>query len=279
MSTASSVLVRSAGRRIGRADAEYLLGHLLGCKRHELYLGAEVPPRIASRFVRLVKQAERGCPVQYLVGTAPFMDFTVKVNRRVLIPRPETEELVLRALARLHRSYGAAASSLLALDFGTGSGCIAIAIARQLPQARIIAVDRSLAALRLARENARQLGVARRIRFIQAASLTARPLARLGSRLDLLIANPPYIPTERLHRLPRAVRDYEPRLALDGGPKGTKIVEMLLSQGPALLKPQGVLAIEIDHTHGRYVRNLAPTAEIEPDLAGRTRYVFLTAAA
>lgn len=278
MSPASSVLVRSAGRRIGRADAEYLLGHLLGCRRHELYLGVEVPPRIATRFARLVKQAEQGCPVQYLVGTAPFMDFTVKVNRRVLIPRPETEELVLRALARLHR-FHAGASSLLVLDFGTGSGCIAIAVARQLPRARIIAVDRSLAALRLAQENARRLGAGRRIRFIQAATLTARPLVRLGGRLDLLIANPPYIPAERFQRLPRAVRDYEPRLALDGGPKGTKIVEMLLSQGPALLRPQGLLAIEIDHTQGRYVCNLAPTAEIEPDLAGRTRYVFLTATA
>jgi release factor glutamine methyltransferase len=290
LSSDSAALVRAAARRIPQTDAEYLLESLLGRKRHEFYLGIDVPKRIAARFDRQVAKAQRGCPVQYLAGSAPFLDFEVRVDRRVLIPRPETEELVLRSLSRrslppslhpcippsLHPCIPPSLSPLV-LDFGTGSGCIAIAVARLLPRASVIAVDASRAALNVARENVRRLGVARRIRFVQARSLADRQLAQLRGKLDLLISNPPYVPTRRLARLPVSVRDHEPRLALDGGTNGTKIVAMLLEHGPTFLRPDGLMALEIDWSQGRFVRRLARSADIERDLAGRTRYAFIPA--
>ena len=163
---------------------------------------------------------------------------------------------------------------LLAVDYGTGSGCIAIALARALPEAGVLAVDASKAALAVAERNVARYGLARRIRLARARGIEDRVLSRLRGRLDLLISNPPYVPTPRLARLDRAVRR-EPRLALDGGPKGANIVAMLLTRGPGLLKPGGLLAVEIDATHEAVVRRLAPDADIERDLSGRVRYAFL----
>jgi release factor glutamine methyltransferase len=244
--------------------------------RHELYLGKAIAARTASRFRQLVARTKAGEPVQYLTRSAPFLGFDVSVDHRVLIPRPETEELVTRTLARLTsgRELQAASCGLTAVDYGTGSGCIAIALARALPEARVMAVDASKAALAVAAKNVASYGLAKRIRLTQAQSTEDRVLSRLAGRLDLLISNPPYVPTPRLARLDCAVRR-EPCLALDGGPKGANIVAMLVTRGPALLKPGGLLAVEIDDTHETIVRRLAPRAEIERDLAGRIRYAFL----
>jgi release factor glutamine methyltransferase len=250
--------------------------HLLGTKRHGLYSGGSVPKRAENRFQQLVARAKAGEPVQYLTGSAPFLDFDVHVDHRVLIPRPETEELVMRALSRAlsRRQLRTAGRRLLALDYGTGSGCIAIALARAIPEAGILAVDASKSALAVAAENVAGHGLAGRIRLAQARSLGAAFLARLRERLDLLISNPPYIPTSRLTTLDRRVRR-EPKPALDGGPKGANIVAMLLRRGPDLLRPGGLLAIEIDSTHAAVVRMLAPDAVIERDLSDRVRYAFL----
>lgn len=270
-------LLQEATGSIPRTDAEYLLMHLLQAQRHELSLGSAVPPRTASRFRRLVALTKAGEPVQHLTRSAPFLDFEVCVDHRVLIPRPETEELVARTLARIRpgRKPQAASRKLIIVDYGTGSGCIAIALARALPDARIMAVDASRNALRVAAQNVARYRLARRIRLAQARSLEDKALSRLHGRLDLLISNPPYVPTSRLTRLAKNV-GREPRLALDGGPKGANIVAMLLERGPALLKPGGLLAIEIDSTQEKAVRRLAPTVQVERDLAGRIRYVFLT---
>jgi release factor glutamine methyltransferase len=242
-----------------------------------LYFGPAIAERTASRFRRLVARTKAGEPVQYLTRSAPFLDFDVAVDRRVLIPRPETEELVTRTLARLKpegKSQKPKAKTM-AVDYGTGSGCIAIALARALPDARVMAVDASKAALAVAARNVARYGLASRVRLAQVRSLEDRVLSRLRGRLDLLVSNPPYVPTPRLARLDRAVRR-EPRLALDGGTKGANIVAMLLTQGINLLRPGGLLAVEIDATHEAVVRGLAPHAEIERDLAGRIRYAFLT---
>jgi release factor glutamine methyltransferase len=270
-------LLRLAANSISRADAEYLLMHLLRVKRHQLYLGAAVPTRTATRFRQLVARAGKGEPVQYLVRSAPFLDFNVHVDRRVLIPRPETEELVARTLAILKSKARSQKPGIKtgAVDYGTGSGCIAIALARALPAARVLAVDVSKAALAVAARNVSKYGLATRIRLVQAKSLSSPALTRLRGRLDLLISNPPYVPTQRLTRLEKNVQR-EPRPALDGGPKGANIVAMLLEHGPVLLKPGGLMAIEIDATHEAIVRRLAPGAEVERDLAGRIRCVFLS---
>jgi release factor glutamine methyltransferase len=251
--------------------------HVLRVRRHRLFIGMSVTAQAAARFRRLTARARQGEPVQYLVGSAPFLDFDVRVDSRVLIPRPETEELVMRTLARIRPGGKPQAGSrkLSAVDFGTGSGCMAIALARAFPEMDILAVDASRAALTVAARNVSEHGLARRIRLARADSLRERALTRLRGRLDLLISNPPYVPTSRLARLDKNVRR-EPRLALDGGPKGANIVAMLLEHGPVLLKPGGLMAIEIDATQAEVVRRLAASAEVEHDLAGRTRYVFMT---
>jgi release factor glutamine methyltransferase len=162
-----------------------------------------------------------------------------------------------------------------AVDYGTGSGCIAIALARALPEAGILAVDSSKAALAVAARNVAGLDLADRIRLARVRTLSEPVLTRLHGKLDLVISNPPYVPTSRIARLAPNVRR-EPKLALDGGPKGANIVAMLLTQGPDLLSFGGLLALEIDSTHAPVVRRLAPSAQVERDLAGRIRYVFLT---
>jgi release factor glutamine methyltransferase len=270
-------LLREAAGLVPKTDAEFLLTYLLGVPRHELYIETTIPARTAARFLRLAACVRAGEPVQYLVCSAPFLDFDAYVDRRVLIPRPETEELVTRTLSRL-KSKGRSPqpeARMRALDFGTGSGCIAIALARAVPEMTILAVDASKAALAVAARNVSKHGLGRRIRLALAKNTFTPALARLRGRLDLLITNPPYVPTGRLARLAKNVRR-EPRLALDGGPKGANIVAMLLEHGPGLLKPGGLLAMEIDSTQEAIVRALAPLAEVERDLAGRIRYVFLT---
>ncbi len=261
-------LVRRAGELLSREEAEFLLLGITGWYRHEIYTRSrKINKRQAERFWWMVRQAHRGVPVQYLVQQAPFLDFAVHVDERVFIPRPETEELVLRASVRVR-------SPRLILDYGTGSGCIAIALARMFSTAAVWAVDISPAALAVARRNIRRHQLQSRVRTICLETLTDDRLDFLRGKLDILIANPPYIPRERLGLIDRRVRDYEPRLSVDGGPGGTAVVEMLLSYGPGFLKPGGLLALEVDHTQEGFVRTRLPGAEIEKDFAGYVRYVF-----
>lgn len=258
-----------------RPEAEFLLEHLLQCKRHELYLEEKpVPSAVRRRFLTLARRAARGEPVQYLVQSAPFLDFELYVDPRVFIPRPETEELVVRAVTRLHATLSSSHRPVV-LDFGTGSGCIAIALARMFPRLKILAVDSSPAALEVCRLNCYRLRVASRIRTILASDLCHPQLYRLRGKVTLLISNPPYVPTSRLRRLQARVRNYEPLAALDGGPKGINIVTMLLNQGREMLAPGGLLALEIDSTASRYLSRLVPEAALERDLTGRIRYLFL----
>lgn len=266
--TPTSALLRQADSLIPRPEAEFLILSLLGKKRHQIYdPGFKIPTHLARRFLQLCRQAKTGIPPQYLVRSAPFLDIDLYVDRRVVIPRPETEELVLRTLTRCP------AASLI-VDYGTGSGCIAIALVRRLPAARVVAVDSSSAALQVARRNIRNHRLSRRISLVRASSLLAPALSALRGRLDLLIANPPYIPSRRLARLESRVRSFEPLTGLDGGPDGATIVRMLLQQGPGFLRPGGLLALEIDHRHGWLVRSLLPGAITETDLSGRIRYAF-----
>ena len=265
-----AALIRAAERTIPVADAEFLLGHLIDRSRHRLYLEtAPIDTKTIRRFLQLVDRAKTGTPVQYLVRSAPFLDFSVCVDRRVLIPRPETEELVTRALARMP-----APASVV--DYGTGSGCIAIAVARHHPGARVVAVDVSPAAIEVARLNTHQFGLTDRVRFVIAGSAAGLGDAVPLGSVDLLISNPPYIPSARLPSLDPNVRDHEPHLSLDGGADGTKILAMLIEEGPPLLAPGGLMALEIDAGHADRLKTLLPDAVIEPDLAGRPRYLFHT---
>jgi release factor glutamine methyltransferase len=227
------------GSESPRLDTEVLLAHALGCKRIELYTrhDEEVSDDSRQRFRALIRQRMEGCPVAYLVGRKEFYSLELEVSRAVLIPRPDTETLVEECL-RLAKDVAEPA----VLDMGTGSGCLAVAVAKYAKQARVIAIDISAEALAVATRNAAKHGVAERVRFLQ-GDLFA-PLSE-GERFDFILSNPPYIPRDDIAGLQAGVRDYEPHLALDGGADGLEVLGRLVAGAPARLKPGGYLLVEI----------------------------------
>jgi release factor glutamine methyltransferase len=184
----------------------------------------------------MVRRRQEGCPTAHIVGKKEFYSLDFAVSPATLIPRPDTELLVDEAL----RQAKPLTDPLIA-DIGTGTGCVAVALAHRLPKARIVAVDISAEALETARGNATRLGVADRVDF-RLGDLLA-PLA--GLRPDLIVSNPPYIPTNDIAGLDPGVRDHEPALALDGGPDGLRVIERLAEQALSLLAPGGRLLVEI----------------------------------
>ena len=247
-----------------RRDTETLLLHLVGKNRAWLmtHLDEDFAGCTAIRFASLLDRRQRGEPIQYIVGEAEFFGLPFKVTPDVLIPRPETEHLVEKAieLARLR-----AASRIV--DVCTGSGAIAVALARGLPAAEITATDLSDAALTIARENAKHNGVEPRIRFLQGDLLA--PVA--GERFDLVVANPPYVPTIDRESMSVEVRDYEPALALFAGVDGLDIYRRLIPAAYAALVPGGFIALEIGYGQAPAVERLLAAAgfrqiEFIPDL-------------
>ncbi len=231
--------LRQKGSESPRLDTEVLLAHALGCKRIDLYSrhDEEAPEQGRQRFRELVRQRVEGCPVAYLVGRKEFFSLEFTVNRSVLIPRPDTECLVVECL-RLAKPM----PEPTILDVGTGSGCIAVAVAKHLKTARVTAVDISPEALAVAASNADKHGVGERIRFVQGDLFASLPP---GERFDFILGNPPYIPREEIAKLADGVRNYEPHLALDGGVDGFAVFERLIAEAPAHLNPGGYLLIEI----------------------------------
>jgi len=219
-------------------DAERLLRHVLGWDRARLVVSWSdpVPEEAAARFEALVDQRARRVPLQHLTGTQAFWRHEFLVTPGVLIPRPETEIVVEQAL-RLMRGRPAPAI----LDVGTGSGCIALSLAAELPAAQVDAIDASPAALAVARENARRLGLEGRVRFHEGDLLA--PVA--GRRFDLIASNPPYVDPATRPSLAPEVRDHEPALALfpPGGP--LDVYRRLAPQAAAALRPGGFLLLEV----------------------------------
>jgi release factor glutamine methyltransferase len=227
------------GSESPRLDTEVLLAHVLACKRIELYTRYEEQANddVRQRFKDLVRRRVEGCPVAYLVGRKEFFSLEFEVGPAVLIPRPDTETLVVELL-RLAKDMIAPEI----LDIGSGSGAIAISAARQHKSAKVTAVDVSESALAVAKRNAEKNNVAERVRFFHGdlfAPLTA------GEKYDFIVSNPPYIPHEDLATLPVGVRDYEPHVALDGGPGGFVVFDRLVREARAWLKPGGHLIVEI----------------------------------
>jgi release factor glutamine methyltransferase len=223
-----------------RASAELLLGHVLGLDRLSLYLNAERPLEIGEleRFSECIKRRLCREPVQYITGTQEFWSLPLTVTPDVLIPRPETE-LLVEALLDFARETGLEQMRLM--DVGTGSGAIAVAAARELPKAVVVAGDLSLAALELARENARRHRVAERTLF-----LCTDLFSGLGRVLfDAVVTNPPYVKSSDFPLLPREIREYEPRYALDGGEDGLQTARVIVDQAPDFLRSGGILALEM----------------------------------
>lgn len=271
-------LLREGTRRLGglggspRLDAELLLGHALGQRREELYrsLFSEVPAAGEETYTALLAEREARRPVAQLLGKRDFWSFTLTVSNATLIPRPETEELVARALARIP-----ADASWTVADLGTGSGAIALAIARERPACKVLATDLSKPALAVARRNAKALGV-KNIAFRQGDWFT--PLPRPDSikwRFNMLVSNPPYIAAAEWADTDPEL-GFEPRLALDGGRDGLAAYRVLTDGAPRYLRPGGWLLVEHGYEQGPDVQDLMKRAGFQhvntwADLAGRPR--------
>jgi release factor glutamine methyltransferase len=234
--------LKGRGADSPRLDAEILLAHALGCQRIQLYTTFEDSPKDAERaaFRELVRQRAEGTPVAYLVGRKEFYSLSFKVGPGVLIPRPETE-LIVVTLLDLVKQRGDSSPPEIA-DVGTGSGILAVTLAKHLPAARVVATDRSKAALSIVEENARQHGVTDRVQCIECDLLGGVDAA---TQFDFIVSNPPYVSSAEYGKLPRDVRDFEPREALLAGPKGTEVIERLIEQAATRLRPGGRLLIEI----------------------------------
>lgn len=235
-----------------RLSAEILLAHALGCERIELYTRYErVPDEAArARFREHVRRAGEGEPIAYLIGYKEFFSLRFAVSPHVLIPRPETEMLVERTIAVVRGSEGRLRRIL---DVGTGSGCIAVSLARHLPDAEICASDVSPEALAVARENAERHAVGQRIELRQGDLLA--PWAD-AEPFDVIVSNPPYVATGEAESLEASVRDHEPHAALFAGPDGLALIRALIADAPGRLRPGGRLLIEIGHRHAGAVRGL-----------------------
>ena len=224
-----------------RLQTELLLAHLLKMPRMKLYLNFDrvltLPETDALR--ELIKRRGQREPLQHITGATSFCGYEIAVNRHVLVPRPETEMLAEARLAIFSATCNRQPATVL--DFCTGSGCIAIAIAAKCSNAKITATDISAAALALAKENAVKNQVAERIGFLPGDGFAA---LAAGVRFDLIVSNPPYIPSAEIETLEPEVRDFDPRLALDGGADGLDFYRRLAAEAKTFLKPDGKIMLE-----------------------------------
>jgi len=254
-----------------RLNAEHLLAHVMGRKRIDLYLEFErrLPESELTPLRELVKRRGAGEPLQHLLGTVEFCGRIFRCDKRALVPRPETEQLVELLITRFKSEI---ASSRM-VDVGTGSGVIALTLAAEFPAAEIVGVDISEDALMLARENAEQLNLADRVRFLR-----SNLFENVQPNFDLIVANLPYVSTEDRQKLSREVlRD--PEAALFAGPRGDELVRQLIAQAASWFRPGGILAMEIGI--GQSETLVAALAEKnyrdifpEKDYSGVIRFLF-----
>jgi release factor glutamine methyltransferase len=271
--------LREKGADSPRLDAEVLLAHVRGCKRIELYTAFEEPAsdELRQQFRELVKQRAAGKPVAYLVGQREFFSLPFEVTPDVLIPRPETELLVVRALDVAKQApLTERQDGIQIADVGAGSGILAVTLAKRLPSSQVAAIDVSFAALAVAQRNAERHGVTERIEWFQSDLFASVPEDR---KFDIIVSNPPYITTAELAALAGDVRRFEPELALHGGEQGTDVVSRLIPQAAERLAAEGWLLMEISPTILAAVEGLLeaePRLERRPtqkDLAGQARVV------
>jgi release factor glutamine methyltransferase len=267
--------IRDGGSTTPRLDAELLLAHVLSSERIELYMhwDAAVSATDYGRFCELLSRRSAGCPVAYLIGEREFFCRSFLVNPSVLIPRPETEHIILGAL-----DFARQVAVKTIVDVGTGCGNLAVTLAAELAGASGWALDVSRDALALAERNAERHCVAERLTFV-VSDLFAALAPDL--KFDLIVSNPPYVPTAQLAQLPIDVRDFEPHRSLDGGPDGLAVVRRLIEGSGSRLVSGGRLLLEIGPQQERPVHEFAAARacwQIQPtikDLARQPRVVVL----
>ena len=271
--------LQSAGIDAAEAEAGWMLWRLSGLSPVQLRLRGDqtVSAEHRLKLEGWVERRRRREPLQHILGTAPFLDWELEVSREVLVPRPETEVLALQAREWLRqRSSGASGRPLSVLDIGTGSGCLAIALAG-VPGVSVQAVDLSEEALRIARSNAIRLGFTG-VEFLRWDLREASPSTFRD--LDLIVSNPPYIPTGEILGLDPEVRDHDPRLALDGGPDGLEYYRILARCGRHWLRASGLLMVEFGDGQGPdlvalFAREGWCKISTEKDLSGRDRILIV----
>jgi len=285
--------LQTAGVSSHGLAAELLLQHALGRDRAWIYghPEAEMEPEAAEHFRKLVARRAAGTPTQYLTGKQEFWGIEFHVGPGVLIPRPETEHVVEVALERLKPRRAPVKSdltlrrervgrSLRIVDVGTGSGCLAVALAREVPQARVWATEISRAALAIAWHNVVRYDLEARIEFMEGSLLTPFLLGGPGENavpFDLVVSNPPYVPRSELGALPREIREHEPEEALVPGETGLEVFRPLIRQAEKVLAPGGALVLEVGAGQAGEVRPLFGEAwtqiSVAEDLAGIPRVV------
>ncbi|MGH9359428.1 MAG: peptide chain release factor N(5)-glutamine methyltransferase [Terriglobia bacterium] len=263
--------------------AELLLMHVLGCDRGFLHSHPEarIPAEAAAKYFRFIGERLTGKPTQYITSHQEFWGLDFEVTPDVLIPRPETEALV-EGVLELERNEAAGGRRLAAatsiVDVGTGSGCIALALAWELPGARLDAVDISSVALRVAERNAQRLGLAGRVQFRESDLLSIFLDEKPPRVFDVVVSNPPYVGRDELDMVQREVREFEPRLAWGELEHAEDVYRRLFPQALQLLKPGGRVAVEIGYKlQDRVVgllRDHWQNIEVRPDLAGLPRVVI-----
>jgi release factor glutamine methyltransferase len=267
---AGSLALEAAGVATARSDAEWLLAGVLGVGRFAAYLAdGGLVPAVVERYESLVRRRAAGEPLQQLIGWEAFRGLRIRVTPDVLVPRPETEVLVEWALALL------APAARLVVDVGTGSGCIACALAAERPDVRVLALDLSPAAAVVARGNVGSLALGHGVAVVVADLLAA---VRAAS-VDLVVANPPYLPAPLLPSLPREVREWEPPGALAAGEDGLSVLRPLIADARRILKPRAPLVLETagpdqaEAVAGLLAGRGYTEIERRADLTGTSRFV------
>jgi release factor glutamine methyltransferase len=277
-----------------RLQTELLLAHLLKMPRMKLYLNFDrvLTTTETDALRELIKRRGQREPLQHITGSTSFCGFEIAVNRHALVPRPETE-LLAESGWQFLSTLNSQPSTVL--DFGTGSGCIAIALAAKCPNAKIIALDISADALALAKENAMRNNVVERIEFLQGDGFAALQIVGQASSVsgaeikmtgwkpvplyDLIISNPPYIPSAEIETLQPEVRNFDPRGALDGGADGLEFYRMLAAQVKSFLKPNGKIMVEFGDGQAEAIRKIFETEKwiveaVKEDYSQRARILI-----
>jgi release factor glutamine methyltransferase len=271
----SASFLESRGVESPRLQVELILAHILRIPRLQIYLQFEkvLTAELLDAIRLAVQRRGQRVPLQHILGSTSFCGLEIDVSPDVLIPRPETELLAEHAWTWLSRQTFASPPRVL--DWGTGSGCLAIAIAANHPSARVTAIDISPASLEIARRNATRHSVADRIEFVHADGVESLPGQ---SRFHLIVGNPPYIPTAEIPTLEPEVRDHDPSLALDGGADGLDLYRHLALSLPDRLLPGGALMLEFGEGQAPALSHILTAArwtapEVHSDLSGRQRFL------
>ena len=273
----SSEYLEAKGVPEARVASELLAARLLRLGRGLLAgeMGKEVSERYLEAMRRGMARLAKGEPIQYVLGEWDFRTLTLKCDRRALIPRPETEELVTRVLSHLHSRLPSSVSRPLVVDVGTGTGSIILSLAKEFSgDAAFLGTDVSEDAIALAKENAERCGLSEKVKFAVMDGLDEFDEPQC---VDVIVSNPPYVESAVCETLDPRVKDFEPRLALDGGVSGLDFYERYLSDAVNLLKPGGAVFFEIGESQGEAVKKLMfecgfDDIRIEKDFAGHDRY-------